>query len=84
MINLAVGKQIFERHLHENNNLFFRTIALRQKDAARAIQHIVRCVGYRSKTPALNQDRLFVEDFGRLNGLAIRLEHDGICQTAAD
>src|SRR5204863_1017873 len=40
--------------------------------------------GHRSKTPALNQDRLFVEDFGRLNRLAIRLEHHGIRQTLAD
>ena len=60
------------------------TIAVLQKNAARAIQHVVGGVRDRSKTPALDQDRFFVKNFGRLNGLAIRLEHHCICQTLAD
>src|SRR5207253_9358936 len=78
VINLTVGKQMFKRHLHENDNVVFRRIALRQKDAACAIQHIVRSVGDGAKTSALNQDRSFVEDFGGLHSLAVCLEHHRI------
>src|SRR5262249_48081927 len=42
MIKLSSCEQILEGHLHENNDLFFRRIALRQKNAARAVQHIIR------------------------------------------
>ena len=84
MINLAVGEQVFQRHLHEHDHLVFRTIAVLHKHAARCIQHVVRGVGYRPKIAALNQDRFFVEHLGRLNRLAVRLEHNGIRETLAD
>jgi len=84
VIDLAVGKQILERHLHENDNSIFGTITMPEKDAARSIQHIVCGISYRSKTAALNKDRLFVKYFGRLNGLAVCLEHHRIRQTLAN
>src|SRR4029077_5745754 len=84
VIKLAVGAQILERHFHEHHYLVFRTIAVLQKNASRAIQHIVGGVRHRSKTPALYQDRPLVKNFRGLNGLAIRLEHHCICQTLAD
>ena len=84
MIDLAVGKQILQRHLHQHYHLVFRTIAVLQKNAARAIEHIIRGVGDGTKTSALNQYRFFVKNFGGLDRLTVRLEHHRICQALAN
>ena len=75
MIDLTVGEQVFQRHLHEHDNLVFGAITVLQKHAPRAIQHVVGGVRDRPETSALNQDRFLVKNFSRLRRLAIRLEH---------
>ena len=84
MIDLTIGEQIFQRHLHEHDNLVLQAIAVLQKNAARAIEHVVSGTGYRPKTPALNQYRFFVKNFSRLNRFTVRLEHHSICQALAN
>jgi hypothetical protein len=54
VIKLAVGAQVLERHFHEHYYVVFRRIAVLQKNASRAIQHVVGGVRNRSKTPALD------------------------------
>src|SRR5438552_11735719 len=65
VVELAAGEQIFERYFHQHYEIIFRTIRLLQKHAAGPVQHVVRGIGNRPKTPAINPERLFVEDSGR-------------------
>src|ERR1043166_4332295 len=55
-----------------------------EKGGPRAVQHVIGCTGDWPKAAALYQDRLFVEDVGRLNHLAIRGENNCVGQSLAD
>ena len=83
MIELAFREQIFQRHLHQHDEIFLFRPRLAEENLARALQHVVRRVGDRAETAALDDDRFFVEDFRRLHGLAIRREHDRVGQALA-
>ena len=84
MIELTFSQKIFQRHLHQHDQILLRATGLFQKLPARAVQHVVGRVGHRPKTATLDQDCLFVKYLRRLHRFPIGREHDRIGQTLAD
>ena len=79
MIDLVAGLELPECHFHEHNR---RLVA--GELFLGAGEDGFGEVGDRAKTAALDEDRLLVEQLGRLDDFASRGEHHGFGETLLD
>ncbi len=83
VIELSFRKQILQRHLHQHDQILFRTTRLFQKLATCAFQHVVGRISHRPKTASFNQDRFLVQNLRGLHHFAVGREHHRVGQTLA-
>ena len=74
--------EVPQGHLGDDQDVFTLVGGLLQELGQGAVEHVDDDVGDRPEPPAQDQDRAFVEDFGRLDDLAVGHEHGRVGEAA--
>ena len=82
LIDAGFGREIAHGHFHDHEDIFPLHAGFLDELGLGAIEHVERGPRDRAKTAALDENRFFVKNLGRLDDFAIGSEHRGIGQAA--